>query len=187
MPNVKDILSMTRSEVARMNIKDMREALGILRDAGNKRLKRLEETGEANYSTAYKNLVEYWQDNPRFKVDKNWTRNQVYSELTRAYNFMQNKTSTARGTQQVSRKAYQRISGNNTGTWKTRAEESEFWHEYNKYKKEAMSKGFEFDSKQVQKAIKYLFDNKLDVDNNTIQDGLNVVADWGGGDDTLPD
>lgn len=186
MATVKDILSMTRQQVASMDIEHMRAALGVLRDAGNKRLQRLEETGLAEKSIAYQNLVNYWQDNPRFKIDRNWTRNQVYSELTRAYNFLQNKTSTARGTKQVSRKAYQRITGAKTGTWRTRAEESDFWDAYNQYKKEAMSKGFEFDSKQVQKAIKYLFDSKTDV-NNSIQDALDLVAEWGGGDDTLPD
>lgn len=187
MPNVKDILSMTRSQVANLKINEMREALGVLRDAGNKRLQRLEESGLAEQSTAYQNLVNYWQDNPRFKSDPNWTRNQVYSEFTRAYNYMKNKTSTARGTKQVSAQAYQRVTGEKTGTWTNRGEELQFWEEYNRYKNRMKAREQHFDSEQIQRAIKIVQSRSIQFTKRNIDRWAEKLPPRGEDGDIIPD
>lgn len=187
MPKVKDILSMTRSEVANLKIDEMRESLGVLRDAGNKRLQRLEETGLADKSIAYQNLVNYWQDNPRFKVDKNWNRNQVYAEFTRAYNFLHNKTSTSRGTKQVSAKAYQRVTGEKSGTWTNRGEERQFWDEYNRYANRTKSKGLHFDSEQIQRSIKIVQSRGIKFTKQNIDRWAEKLPPRGEDGDIIPD
>lgn len=186
MATVKDILSMTRQQVASMDIEHMRAALGVLRDAGNKRLQRLEESGLAENSIAYQNLVNYWQDNPRFKTDKNWSRNQVYSEFTRAYNFLKNKTSTNRGTKQVSAKAYQRVTGEKSGTWTKRGEERQFWDEYNRYARRMRQSGQTFDSEQIQRAIKIVQSRGIQFTKSNIDRWAEKLPPRGEDGDSLP-
>ena len=136
-------------DVMSMPDKTLRKAYRTLADAGNKRLKRLEEKGMSDTSPAYRGLVSYTgQDQPRFRSSLSDTRNTLLSNFIHARNFLNNKTSTTTGTRKFLKDVNDRLPGYSD---MTEEERKNLWAVYDRIKDTGRINGI--GSQVIQQAI----------------------------------
>lgn len=93
--SIQDILDMSWSDINKLSLEEMKQLSMRLNSAANKRLKRVEASGESQWSPAVKAVEE---SGGKFSVKGLTTKAQVKSELQRAGSFLSAKTSTVSGT-----------------------------------------------------------------------------------------
>lgn len=93
--SIQDIIDMDWRDINRLNEKELRELSMRLNSAANKRLRRLEKSGQSEWSSAYAHVKKSGGD---FTVKGKDTKVAVKNEIQRASDFLQAKTSTAAGT-----------------------------------------------------------------------------------------
>ena len=92
--SIQDILDMGWNEIKKLNDQELRQLSMRLNSAANKRLRRIEKSGEQKWSPAYKAITESGGD---FTV-KGKDRTEILAEIQRAGSFIGSKTSTVKGT-----------------------------------------------------------------------------------------
>lgn len=124
---VKEILNMPWEDVSRLSEKNLRSAVTILDSAGNKRLKRMEQSGIKSQASSW---VE--RSGGNFSVaGKNY--NELRSEFKRVSGFLKAKTSTQKGYEEV-RKNEARLLGVDDGkAFAGDKEERIFWEAYHMF------------------------------------------------------
>lgn len=124
---VKELLNMPWEDVSRLSEKELRSAVTILDSAGNKRLKRMEQSGIKSQASSW---VE--RSGGNFSVaGKNY--NELRSEFKRVSGFLKAKTSTQKGYEEV-RKNTARLLGVEEGKAFTGdKEERVFWDAYHMF------------------------------------------------------
>lgn len=90
--NVKQLLNMDHDSFMRMNRKEMAAALGVMRDAANKRYKALSKSGIK--SAAARQLE---KSGGKITVPRSASLNELRSEYHRARSFLESKVSTIKG------------------------------------------------------------------------------------------
>lgn len=99
--SIQDILDMDWKEIDKLSTEEMKQLSMRLNSAANKRLRRVEASGEERWSPAYKAVKQSGGD---FSVKGKTTKAEIKSELQRAGSFLSSKTSTVRGTKQHKQK-----------------------------------------------------------------------------------
>lgn len=90
---VKDILNISPSALQKMPERELRKVVGQLRDATNKKIKRLKQAG----ITSTRSLRKLAESGPLRISTKGKTRNELLKEYKRAKKFYTAKTSTPSG------------------------------------------------------------------------------------------
>lgn len=93
--SIQDIIDMDWKDISRLNTQELKQLSMRLNSAANKRLRRLEKSGQAEWSSAYSHIQKSGGD---FSIKGKETKAQIKSEIQRASNFLTAKTSTAAGT-----------------------------------------------------------------------------------------
>lgn len=93
--SIQDIIDMDWRDINRLNEKELRQLSMRLNSAANKRLRRLEKSGQSEWSSAYAHVKKSGGD---FTVKGKDTKVAIKNEIQRASDFLQAKTSTAAGT-----------------------------------------------------------------------------------------
>lgn len=115
MATYKDYLNMSLDELNALNTKEMRKATRVLADVANKRLVNIEKKGLKDYSPAYNYIMSEYEDDKRKSLrtgkfsTKGMNRNALYSEFTRAKDFINAKTSTVKGAVQYEKEFHERF------------------------------------------------------------------------------
>lgn len=126
---VKDVSDMTFKQMQRMNESELREALGVLNDAANKRIKRLKSTPIGTMSPALKNQPAKFSS----KGLKGKTADETHSNIVRAIQerqqFMKMKSSSISGWKSIQKERYDTIGGSFGGD---KDKERAYWDTYNR-------------------------------------------------------
>lgn len=119
----RQMLSMTRRELAK--------AVSMLASVGNKRLKRIEQAGLEEYSSAYRYIQ---RTGGKFSV-KAKSKEELILEYKRAKGFLSpvRKTSTVSGIKASKEENEQKVEERLGVIFKNEDEAKEFWKAYNKY------------------------------------------------------
>lgn len=99
--SIQDILDMDWKEIDKLSLEEMKQLSMRLNSAANKRLRRVEKSGDQRWSPAYQAVQTSGGD---FSVKGKNTKAEVKAELQRAGSFLSTKTSTVRGTKQHKKK-----------------------------------------------------------------------------------
>ena len=94
---IQDIIDMDWRDINRLSEKELRELSMRLNSAANKRLRRLEKSGQSEWSPAYKHIKRSGGD---FSVKGKDTKVAIKNEIQRASDFLRAKTSTDKGTKE---------------------------------------------------------------------------------------
>ena len=120
--SVQDILNMDINTFNKLNKSDLRKVVGRLVSAGNKRLRSFERAGESSPATRH-----VAKSGGMFST-KGKDLNALRAEYTRAKNFMQSKTGTRKGWNQVKKET---ISGlKKHGVEMTDSQFNDVWEAY---------------------------------------------------------
>ena len=92
--SIEQIMDISWSEMRKMSIKELKQLSQRLNSAGNKRLRRLEKSGEAKWSPAYSYIKKSGGD---FSVKGKEDKISVMNEIQRASGFLQAKTGNVSG------------------------------------------------------------------------------------------
>lgn len=99
--SVSDIIDMSWSDLSKMSIEDLKKVSMTLNSAANKRLRRLEQSGLAEWSPAYQATVRAGDgkkgESKDFSVKGLNKKNEIKAEIMRASSFLQAKTSSTKG------------------------------------------------------------------------------------------
>lgn len=144
---VKELLRMTGEQVNRLPNKDLRAGLRLMVDAGNKRLRRLDDMGLTAYANAYQEIFrgEELKD-IHFVTRRNWTRKQIMNTWITLREFLSDTTTTVRGARKL-KKSVEELA--DSWDWTT----AQFNVVYNGFKKEADRKAFAVNSRILAQAI----------------------------------
>lgn len=93
--SIQDILDMDWKEINKLSLEEMKKLSMRLNSAANKRLRRVEASGEERWSPAYQAVQQSGGD---FSVKGKTTKAEIKAELQRAGSFLNAKTSSVRGT-----------------------------------------------------------------------------------------
>lgn len=93
--SIQDILDMDWKEINKLSLEEMKKLSMRLNSAANKRLRRVEASGEERWSPAYQAVQQSGGD---FSVKGKTTKAEIKAELQRAGSFLTAKTSSVRGT-----------------------------------------------------------------------------------------
>ena len=139
----RQLLSMSRKELAKV--------VSILASAGNKRLKRIENAGLENYSSAYRYIE---RTGGKFSVAGKNTE-ELIIEYKRVKGFLSpaRKTSTIRGVKASMQENETKVQERLGITFKNKEESKEFWKAYNKYADNHRAKVYNTGSDTIQKLI----------------------------------
>ena len=99
---VKSILDMDWGELSKLSTEELRKVSMQLNSAANKRLRRLEQAGETEWSPAYTYTRRSKGD---FSVKGLKSRTELKNEIQRASSFMTAKTSTVKGAKEYRKTA----------------------------------------------------------------------------------
>ena len=137
------MLSMSRKELAK--------AVSILASAANKRLKRIEQAGLEDYSSAYRYIQ---RTGGKFSV-KGKSKDELILEYKRAKGFLSpaRKTSTLSGIKTSKEENKQKVEERLGVTFKNEDESKDFWKAYNKYADNHRAKVYNTGSDTIQKLI----------------------------------
>ena len=139
----RQLLSMTRSEMAKVVSK--------LASVANKRLKRIEQAGLKEYSSAYRYIQ---SSGGKFSV-KGKSKEELILEYKRAKGYLspERRTSTVRGTRKVKEENEQKVADRLGVTFKNEKESKDFWRAYNKYADSHRSDVYNQGSDTIQRLI----------------------------------
>lgn len=175
---IGEIEKLTSIEIKNMSDSEIRRMASDYFTAMNKRLKRLEKSGETG-APSYRFLSEEQQtDTPRFSV-KGKSTEQIKKELTRAKMFSSGKTSTIRGIKSVKKEIFEVKLG-----IPIPKEDKLFWEEYRKYleRNSNLVNSKNFDSLQAQRLIaKQYQDGDIDdkyINSQSVTEPKNIEGDW---------
>lgn len=119
----RQLLSMTRSEIAKVVSK--------LASAANKRLKRIEQAGLKEYSSAYRYIQ---SSGGKFSV-KGKSKEELILEYKRVKGYLspERRTSTVAGTRKAKEENEKKVAERLGVVFKNKKESKDFWQAYNKY------------------------------------------------------
>lgn len=139
----RQILAMTRKELAK--------AVSTLASAGNKRLKRIEQAGLEDYSSAYRYIQ---RTGGKFSV-RGKSKEELILEYKRAKGFLSpaRKTSTVSGIKASKEENELKVEERLGVTFKNEDEAKEFWKAYNKYADNHRANVYNKGSDVIQKLI----------------------------------
>lgn len=121
MAIIKELLNMSSLEVAKLSRQELARVVSQLASAGNKRLRRLENTPMGTESRPYKNAMKVG----KFSVaGKN--QGQLQNEFKRVSEFLKTNTSTVSGWKAEKARVYKRIGG----SFDSEDAEKAFWRAY---------------------------------------------------------
>ena len=106
--SIDDIMDMNWREINSLNENDLRQLSQRLNSAANKRLRRLEKSGEDKFSPAYKAIQE---SGGSFSVKGKTTKTDLRNEIQRASDFLRSKTGNVKGARQYKEKVAQMFPG----------------------------------------------------------------------------
>ena len=95
--SIQDIVDMDWKDISRLNTQELKQLSMRLNSAANKRLRRLEQSGQAKWSPAYAHIKKSGGD---FSVKGKDTKKDLKAEIQRASDFIRAKTSTAEGSKE---------------------------------------------------------------------------------------
>ena len=95
--SIQDIIDMDWKDINRLSAQELKQLSMRLNSAANKRLRRLEQSGQSKWSPAYAHIKKSGGD---FSVKGKETKAEIKSEIQRAHDFLKAKTSTAAGTKE---------------------------------------------------------------------------------------
>lgn len=119
---ITDIMNMDIDKFNKLNKKDLQKVVGRLVSAGNKRLRSFERSGQKSPATRHVN-----KSGGVFST-KGKNINELRSEYTRAKNFLQSKTGTRKGWEQVKRETVASL--NEMGVPMTKEQFDDVWEAY---------------------------------------------------------
>lgn len=121
MPNVNELLALSPDDVSRLSRQELAKVVSQLASAGNKRLRRLEQTKMGTESRAYKNAMAVGNFSVAGKK-----QGQLQNEYKRVSQFLKSQTSSVSGWKSYRSKVIKRVGG------EFDSEESEraFWRAY---------------------------------------------------------
>lgn len=115
--SIQDIIDMDWRDINRLSEGELKQLSMRLNSAANKRLRRLEQSGQAEWSSAYSHIQKSGGD---FSIKGKETKAQIKSEIQRASIFLTAKTSTVAGTKNY-KKSIMSLFGEDTKKSKKRA------------------------------------------------------------------
>lgn len=124
--SVKDIINMGADTVNKLDLRDLREVVGRLVSAGNKRLRAIQKS-DLQDTPASRQV----QKAGAFST-KGKNLNELRAEYARARNFLQSETSTVRGAKKAQKRAIREL--NKKGVSATPDKISEMWRLYEELK-----------------------------------------------------
>ena len=95
--SIQDIIDMDWKDISRLNTQELKQLSMRLNSAANKRLRRLEQSGQSKWSPAYAHIKKSGGD---FSVKGKDTKKELKAEIQRASDFIRAKTSTAEGSKE---------------------------------------------------------------------------------------
>lgn len=95
--SIQDIIDMDWKDINKLSAQELKQLSMRLNSAANKRLRRLEQSGQSEWSPAYAHIKKSGGD---FSVKGKETKSEIKAELQRASDFIRAQTSTAAGTKQ---------------------------------------------------------------------------------------
>ena len=95
--SIQDIIDMDWKDISRLNTQELKQLSMRLNSAANKRLRRLEQSGQSKWSPAYAHIKKSGGD---FSVKGKDTKKDLKAEIQRASDFIRAKTSTAEGSKE---------------------------------------------------------------------------------------
>lgn len=122
--SIKNIINMSAEDINKLNTKDLRQLVGRLVSASNKRVKRLEKSELGLLSPAYQSV----KRRGRLFSTKNKQINQLRNEFKVAKNFLNMKTSTAKGFKELRKETVTRLGKE----FDSIEQEKRFWQTYRK-------------------------------------------------------
>lgn len=159
--SVNDILNLNDSDIQKLKANELRSLVNKLASAGNKRIRRLQESKLASRSGAYRQLrggakhkgkVHMFTTDPKkLKIKtKGQERNKLLKEFARASRFLNDKTSSVTGTRKTIRDVESRLGG-----FKSKAQANRFWDAYNSVRADYgdMIRGRKISTDEIQKMI----------------------------------
>lgn len=121
MASVKELLNLSSRDISKLSRRELALVVSQLASAGNKRLRRLENTSMGTESIPYKNTMKVG----KFSVaGKN--QGQLQNEFKRVSEFLKTKTSTVSGWKEEKARVYKRIGGR----FDSEDAEKAFWRAY---------------------------------------------------------
>ena len=124
---VKSVSELTVKQMQKMNESQLREALGVLNDAANKRIKRLKSTTAGAMSPALKNQPNKFSSKGLVGKTPEETRSNLIRSLQERQQFMGMKSSTKSGWSKIQKERYDLIGGNFKDDTK---KEAAYWDTY---------------------------------------------------------
>lgn len=92
--SIKDIQDMSWTELNKLSLPELKQVASRLNSAANKRLRRMEASGESKYSPAYSSIMKSGGD---FSVKGKNTKTDIKNEIQRASGFLEAKTGKISG------------------------------------------------------------------------------------------
>ena len=152
---IKDIMGMDWETLNKMSTKDLKAVTSRLVSASNKRIRSLEKAPRGRYSYAYKTI----EDRGRNFSVRNKNVGQVKQEFKLAKKFLEMKTSTRKGWEEVRTDMEKRVSKYTYGesqTWSERTWER-YWEVYRKTEEIHGGSYTKGDSARVQQKLYKIF------------------------------
>ncbi len=126
--SINDILQMDYNKIKNMNETDVKRISARLVSASNKRIRRLEKSTKGNLSPQLQKIHERGS---MFSI-KGKNRNQTLQEFRQMKDFLESKTGSVRGFNQVYKNYVQRFGG----VERTEYQDKRFWKVYHKMENE---------------------------------------------------
>lgn len=95
--SIQDIIDMDWKDISKLNTQELKQLSMRLNSVANKRLRRLEQSGQSKWSPAYAHIKKSGGD---FSVKGKDTKKDLKAEIQRASDFIRAKTSTAEGSKE---------------------------------------------------------------------------------------
>lgn len=95
--SIQDIIDMDWKDINKLSAQELKQLSMRLNSAANKRLRRLEQSGQSKWSPAYTHIKKSGGD---FSVKGKETKADIKAEIQRASDFIRAQTSTAAGTKE---------------------------------------------------------------------------------------
>ena len=142
---INEVKAITQADLLQRNMSDA-ELKILVRDASaiaNERIRRLEKSGMAEFSRAYRSNVR--EKHQRFGVKGKTTRDDLKNEFKAIRSFLEMKTSTSAKTRAVRTAVNKRFGFK----FKTLQEQRDFWNAYRQLEEEGKVEGLSNGSPQI--------------------------------------
>lgn len=121
------------------SVREIKQEVNKLVKEANRRLQRLEKSGKAYQSSAYKSLQDEKGQKPRFKV-KGTSRQSLEQQLKELKSFTKKKSSTLKGTKDIAKKQKEELEKQGI-TFEDEAEEKEFFELFGDFMSKSKQRG----------------------------------------------